>query len=270
MVSRSRRLFALPSGKSRAFTLLELLIVIAIIALLAAILFPVLMNARESARQTTCQNNLKQISLAISLYQQDYDGYYVPKYNCEKFDDQAHTDGSPNFADHCLSPFRNTDDTLTPSLPEWLPGGNALAGTDYLLRPYLKNGDVRFCPSRQTSQRDIPEVPTLPEDVSRYVINGWDDFYGSAVGKPGSSPQGKPDADVSEPATTLLIWEHNYNTSECQIGQAFASTVIDPKEAPGHWFTGHRGGENVLWCDGHTRWMRPTQMERRFFTIQQD
>lgn len=58
------------------FTLIEVLVVIAVIALLAAILMPVLARARESARKTTCQSNLRQIGNAFSLYLQDYDQLY--------------------------------------------------------------------------------------------------------------------------------------------------------------------------------------------------
>lgn len=64
--------------KRRAFTLIELLVVIAIIAILAAILFPVFAQAREKARQTACLSNLKQIGLALSMYQSDYDSMYPP------------------------------------------------------------------------------------------------------------------------------------------------------------------------------------------------
>lgn len=61
-----------------AFTLLELLVVITIIAILAATLFPVFGRARENARRSSCQSNLKQIGIGIAQYTQDYDERYLP------------------------------------------------------------------------------------------------------------------------------------------------------------------------------------------------
>ncbi len=65
--------------KTRAFTLIELLIVMAILTLLAGILFTVFAGAKEKARQTHCMNNLKQLGAAILLYKQDYDGGWPPE-----------------------------------------------------------------------------------------------------------------------------------------------------------------------------------------------
>jgi len=59
--------------EAKGFTLIELLVVIAIIAILAAILFPVFARARENARRSSCQSNLKQWGLAFMQYNQDYD-----------------------------------------------------------------------------------------------------------------------------------------------------------------------------------------------------
>lgn len=59
--------------RPRGFTLIELLLVIAIIAILAAILFPVLAQARESARLSQCVSNGRQLGMAWMQYLQDYD-----------------------------------------------------------------------------------------------------------------------------------------------------------------------------------------------------
>ena len=57
--------------KQGGFTLVELLVVIAIIAILISILLPVFAKARESARQTTCMNNQRQLSMAIMMFVQN-------------------------------------------------------------------------------------------------------------------------------------------------------------------------------------------------------
>jgi len=62
--------------KRKGFTLIELMIVIAIIAILAAVLVPNFMRAREASRLTACKSNLKNISTSVETYSNDYNGMY--------------------------------------------------------------------------------------------------------------------------------------------------------------------------------------------------
>lgn len=67
-----------PQKGTHGFTLVELLVVIAVIAILAAILLPVLASARAKAQQTGCINNTKQMTIVIVMYTTDYNERLVP------------------------------------------------------------------------------------------------------------------------------------------------------------------------------------------------
>lgn len=73
-----RRPLALSVPRRRAFTLIELLTVIAIIGILAAILIPVIGRARESAKGARCISNLRQVGVALHAYADENRGFLPP------------------------------------------------------------------------------------------------------------------------------------------------------------------------------------------------
>ena len=102
------------SGIKR-FTLIELLIVIAIIAILAGMLLPALNAAREKARSISCVSNLKQISLYTTMYTDSYDGYYPLNFYSWR-SGSPNTSGNRQFCYYWLwraGYFGNADDENT-------------------------------------------------------------------------------------------------------------------------------------------------------------
>src|SRR5271169_5530407 len=80
----------------KGFTLLELMVVIAIIAILAAMLLPALNRAKASAQRTTCSNNSRQISVFIRMYSDDSNDA-APKAQWTTNSSSRYLDGSTAF-----------------------------------------------------------------------------------------------------------------------------------------------------------------------------
>ena len=80
------------SSERRNFTLIELLIVVAIIAILAGLLLPALNKARNTANKIKCMNDLKSLGMASASYSSHYGDWLVPLYSA------AEADGTPTIA----------------------------------------------------------------------------------------------------------------------------------------------------------------------------
>src|SRR5258706_4964647 len=128
------------NGRPRAFTLIELLVVIAIIAILAAILFPVFSQARESARQTQCASNMRQIGLAMRMYAEDNDETWVP----------AFTLGQPGPAYSLVQPWIGYDNNNSSFNDNWSTGDMTMPAKNPLhpgsLDPYIRSDALKRCP----------------------------------------------------------------------------------------------------------------------------
>lgn len=95
-------------SNSKGFTLIELLVVIAIIAILAAILFPVFAQAKDSAKNTACLSQSRQIGLSVKMYLADYDDT-MPIFYAYNSVPPAGTDGHKGIEVQLLPYMKNKD-----------------------------------------------------------------------------------------------------------------------------------------------------------------
>ncbi|MDW8106396.1 MAG: DUF1559 domain-containing protein [Armatimonadota bacterium] len=261
----------------RGFTLIELLVVIAIIAILSALLFPVFAQARESARQTVCMSNMKQIGAAMMLYIGDYADTWFPAYTREQ---------TPIYS----YPYRPWIGYDTRNRPPWrCYSGDVTREARYpvrpgLIDPYLKDEGVKRCPSMPSQWQTSYALNFFRGNYSApyYLRNpkAQGNEYSPAAKRVDSgaclvSPA--RNAEVEEPSRTMIMWEHGFGVPLCNWlqpadwptrGREWVEGPPRWREYIDHFHFLHRDGSNTLWADGHAKRLLYDQLRRPMFSAQ--
>jgi prepilin-type processing-associated H-X9-DG protein len=203
------------------------LVVIAIIAILAAILFPVFARARENARRSSCQSNLKQIGLGIMQYAQDYDERLV----------------------------QESVATTTP-----LPNGSATSYNlwHHMIHPYIKSVQIFNCPSYTGTPYTGDYASSLSYGMSYSpayyaseattvgITEACTSNCGVNVGAPGVSL-----AAIDDVAGTVHIMDSIYYLVTTGTGTAGPYPYARDR---------HLDTLNVLYLDGHVKAQRKSNL----------
>jgi len=231
----------------RGFTLIELLVVIAIIAILAAILFPVFARARENARRSSCQSNLKQIGLGWLQYAQDYDELIVP--------------GTTN---------------------GYTTGANYAFSWPVLMQPYTKSLQLLVCPSKSGMSlgytynataagaapgpaasggpRNLAAFQTVAQTPMFLDATGYNYPAGTAIQNTALFAFFLPGTYPGPPATGALIARKMRTDGNPASGVAY-----NAGSSVGIAF--HLDGANYAFADGHVKWYKG-QMSSAFTAVQ--
>lgn len=269
--------------RRRGLTLVELLVVVAVIGILVGLLLPAVQWAREAASRMRCVNHLHQIGLALHKH---HDSFRALPGNGGWDTSQQIADVNGN-----MVYISSTDDTNAngPTLYLWGVGDPERLGADqpgswaFSILPPIEQTDIfqqrewkvpvalYACPSRRSA---VVIKPPLIDEYGSYVSGGWPwgktDYAANALVVP-NRPQTVRFADIVDGTShTLLVGEKsvdpkNYLTGTWYFDEPFfaggsAGTArfgtkvlkdVRGVNFQNNWGAAHAGVCNALFCDGH-------------------
>jgi len=238
--------------KQKAFTLIEILVVISVIALLIAILMPALAAARSLTRGLVCKSNLRQLLIASIGYATENDGFYVPA-------------ASDMWDSAGLHRWHGVRDTLDESF-------DASRGP---LVGYLADGRVKECPAKVGFVKGEDWNTNFEQGCGGYGYNMT--YIGSRIWQCGingvqawkeSYARTTRMTEIAGPGETLMFADTaiandgrsliEYSFAEPPFTVSNGQTVIGFYMSPSIHFR-HRGRANIGWADGH---IEPREMAK--------
>jgi len=272
--------------RTRAFTLVELLVVIGIIAVLIAILLPALNMAREQSKTVTCLSQLRQIGLVSQNYSAENKGYLFPCW----YDGNSAT--PPAKQTSMTGANGSTPAILSPYLkrPIGAFGGiftcpNAIiVGTNQLIMTYGANMSVHVRYDYDASNNpkrtlrkmaqmnrssEVFELADATQNSGAWTATGYLEYTSDANQDNVSEiqyPTANTLAKMKKPVDSLSGWSSQTDTGNYHVRYRHGKLLSNPKYTDGVTtinYTGATGSANFLFLDGHAQTVLPGELKFR-------
>jgi len=238
-------------AREYAFTLTELLVVMATLVILGALILPALARSGDNNARTVCSNNLRQLGTALNMYLTDAQDYLPwPNWGIESDSPAGWLWGPLNGNNDPNHPNNFQTGNVANDVVNWSTGRVANLQTGVYWQ-YLQNPDVFICPVFAANVVGSSIWEQMNEKLTSYMMNGAVCFFPGADGTRGNL-FGYRTAKSSQVWSPLCIinWEpdptraFNFNDGAC-----YPDTVEGPSMVL------HVTGANVLAVGGSTRFM---------------